>query len=66
VLTAAIVEGRRMLIVRRSHRSSSTTLSGLGIWGDEGGCITGQERGGCWGIMASWFGKGFKRGRGVR
>jgi len=38
-----------MRIVRRSHSSSSTTLRGLGKWGDEGGCIARRERGGSWG-----------------
>jgi len=68
VLTVATVEGRRMRIVRRSQScSSSTTMSGLGKWGDEGGSIDERERGGgCWGSMASWLGKVFKRSGGVK
>jgi len=54
VPTVATVERRRMRIVRRSHSSGSTTLSGLGKWGDEGGCIARQERGGSWG-GGSWL-----------
>ena len=38
VPTAATVEGPHMRIVRRSHSGSSTTPSGLGIWGGEVGC----------------------------
>jgi len=60
VLTVATVEGRRMRIVRRSQ-SSSSSMSGLGKWGDEGSSIDERERGGCWGNMASWFGRLFRK-----
>lgn len=62
VLTVATVEGRRMRIVRRSQ-SSSSSMSGLGKWGDESSSIDERERGGCWGSMASWFGKVFRKRR---
>jgi len=61
VLTVATVEGRRMRAVRRSQTSSST-VSSPGKWSDEGS-VDERERGGCWGSMASWFGKIFKRKR---
>ncbi|RPA92382.1 hypothetical protein L873DRAFT_195931 [Choiromyces venosus 120613-1] len=62
VLTVATVEGRRMRIVRRSQ-SASSTMSGLGKWGDEDS-IDERERGGCWGGLKSCIGRLFKKRRG--
>jgi len=61
VLTVSTVKGRRMPIVRRSQ-SSSSTMVGLGKWGNEGK----YRQEGAQGYMTSWFGKVFKRGGGVK